>query len=209
MSGPARRRVVLGLLAGCVVSPLMAASPQLADQVRRRLSDAPVLRGRFEQRKTVRGFKHALVSRGDFLVARERGVVWHTREPFESSLIVTRERLLSRRADGRPEQSMETRDEPALRAVNEMLFALMSADLATLGSRFHIEGELLGAGGWRLVLAPRDAALAHWVTRIEIEGDSDVRGLRLQEAQGDASVIRFTDQVQSMALTREEAARFE
>ena len=209
MSGPARRRVVVGLLAGCVVSPLTAAPPQLADQVRRRLSDAPVLRGQFEQRKTVRGFKHALVSRGDFLVAKERGVVWHTREPFESSLVVTRERLLSRRADGRPEQRIETRDEPVLRAVNEMLFALMSADLATLGSRFQIDGELVGAGGWRLALVPRDSALAHWVARIEIEGDSHVRGLRLQEAQGDTSVIRFNDQVQSMALTREEAARFE
>jgi hypothetical protein len=90
-----------------------------------------------------------------------------------------------------------------------MLFALMSADLGTLASRFHIEGELVGAGGWRLGLVPRDAALAHWIKRIDLEGDNHVRSVRLQEAQGDTSVIRLSAQVPSTALTHEEAARFE
>ena len=203
-----RRQFVAGLLAGWVV-PLKAVPIQLAQQVRRRRIDAPVVRGQFEQRKTVKGFKHPLVSKGDFLMARERGVVWHTQEPFESTLVVTRDRLLSRRPDGRTEQDIDARDEPGLRAVNEMLFALMGADLAQLGARFHIEGELLGTDAWRLALVPREAALSHWVSRIELEGDGHVRAVRLHEAQGDISVIRFSAQVPSGGLTREEAARFE
>lgn len=200
--------------AGCLLAaalPLGAAEPvsPLVAQVRQRLADAPVMRGRFEQRKTLKGFKNPLVSRGDFVVAKERGVVWHTREPFESSLVVTRDRLLSRQADGRVDTKVEARDEPGLRAVNEMLFALMAADLQTLSARFHIDGELLGSSGWRLALVPRDAALAQWLTRVELEGDRFVRSVQLTEAQGDSSVIRFSEQATAQALTREEAARFD
>lgn len=202
------------LAAACMLAvalPLTAAEPvsPLVQQVRERLADAPVLRGRFEQRKTLKGFKNPLVSRGDFLVAKERGVVWHTREPFESSLVVTRERLLSRQADGRVDTKVEARDEPGLRAVNEMLFALMAADLQTLAARFRIEGELQGAAGWRLVLTPREAALAQWLARVELEGERFVRSVKLAEAQGDASVIRFSEHAIAQSLSREEAARFD
>lgn len=207
MRGLTRRGLLAGWIAALAM-PIMAAPP-LVEQVRGRLIDAPVVRGEFQQRKTVKGFRNPLVSRGDFLLARDRGVVWHTREPFESSLVITRDRLLSRRADGRPEQRIDARDEPGLRAVNEMLFALLTADLATLGSRFHIDGELRGAAAWRLSLAPRDAALSQWVTGIELEGDGHVRIVRLQEAQGDTSVIHFGGHVQAVGLTREEEARFE
>lgn len=205
-----RRRLAAACLLA-VALPLTAAEPvsPLVQQVRERLADAPVLRGRFEQRKTLKGFKNPLVSRGDFLVAKERGVVWHTREPFESSLVVTRERLLSRQADGRVDTKVEARDEPGLRAVNEMLFALMAADLQTLAARFRIEGELQGAAGWRLVLTPREAALAQWLARVELEGERFVRSVKLAEAQGDASVIRFSEHAIAQSLSREEAARFD
>jgi outer membrane lipoprotein-sorting protein len=205
-----RRRFAAACLLA-VALPLTAAEPvsPLVQQVRERLADAPVLRGRFEQRKTLKGFKNPLVSRGDFLVAKERGVVWHTREPFESSLVVTRERLLSRQADGRVDTKVEARDEPGLRAVNEMLFALMAADLQTLAARFRIEGELQGAAGWRLVLTPREAALAQWLARVELEGERFVRSVKLAEAQGDASVIRFSEHAIAQSLSREEAARFD
>jgi outer membrane lipoprotein-sorting protein len=205
-----RRRLAAACLLAAAL-PLTAAEPvsPLVQQVRERLADAPVLRGRFEQRKTLKGFKNPLVSRGDFLVAKERGVVWHTREPFESSLVVTRERLLSRQADGRVDTKVEARDEPGLRAVNEMLFALMAADLQTLAARFRIEGELQGAAGWRLVLTPREAALAQWLARVELEGERFVRSVKLAEAQGDASVIRFSEHAIAQSLSREEVARFD
>jgi hypothetical protein len=180
----------------------------LLARVRQRLVDAPVLRGEFEQRKTVRGFKHALVSRGDYLVARDRGVIWHTREPFASTLVVTRERLLARQADGSVTTRLDARDEPALRTINEMLFALMAADFKTLMERFRIEGSMQSEG-WRMTLTPRDAALARWIIGIDIEGDRHLRQASLREAQGDGSVLRFSASSVSQSLTREEEAKFD
>ena len=193
------------------LSPAWAADavPPIVDAVRARLGHDPVLRGRFEQRKKIAGFKAPLVSRGDFLVLRELGVFWHTREPFESTLVITRDRLVARQADGSVGTRLDSRDEPGLRAINECLFALMSADLSVLAARFVVEGALAGAAGWRLVLQPKDAAMARFVSRITLEGERFVRSVALAEAQGDGSVIRFSDQAGAAAPTPQEIARFD
>lgn len=204
-----RRRAALAMLAAAPLALRAEPVPDIARQVRQRLVDAPVQRGEFEQRKTIKGFRNPLLSRGDYLVARERGVVWRTREPFASTLVLTRDRLLSRTADGSVATRLDARDEPGLKAINELLFALMATDLALLAQRFRIDGELVGAEGWTLRLVPRDAAVAQWVARIELEGDRHVRTVRVSEAQGDQSVIRFSAVATAAALTREEAARFD
>jgi outer membrane lipoprotein-sorting protein len=185
------------------------AMPPIVDAVRARLGGQAVVRGQFEQRKKIAGFKAPLVSRGDFLVLRDRGVFWHTRGPFESTLVITRDRLVARQADGSVATRLDSRDEPSLRAINETLFALMSADLSVLARQFVVEGALVGAAGWSLVLQPKDAAMARFVSRITLEGDHFVQTVALAEAQGDGSFIRFSQQAGAASPTPEEVARFE
>ncbi|TMS59796.1 outer membrane lipoprotein carrier protein LolA [Imbroritus primus] len=190
-----------------IVQP--ANNTALVAQVRARLVNAPVIHGNFEQKKTIQGFRNPLVSTGTFLIAQGKGVSWHTRKPFESVLTITRERMLSRQADGQISTRVEASDEPGLRAVNEMLFAVMAADLRTLEQRFAISGELRGKQGWWLQLTPRDSMLAQWITRISLSGDSVVRSVTLMEAHGDSSVITFTDTVTAQSLNAEDVRRFE
>ncbi|MBW8757189.1 MAG: outer membrane lipoprotein carrier protein LolA [Burkholderiales bacterium] len=77
-----------------------------------RLRSAPVLKGEFEQTRTLKGFRNALVSKGEFVVARGQGVWWHTREPFETTLVVTRTRLFTRNPDGGTGNLMDAQAEP-------------------------------------------------------------------------------------------------
>lgn len=197
-------------LAAFAVPALWAneASPLLRE-VRERLAQDPVLRGAFEQRKTVRGFRHPLVSSGEFTVSRRRGVLWRTQLPFASTLVVTRDRVLARQADGSVARVLNASDEPAVRTISETLFGVMAADLALLAQRFHLDGELAGREGWRLALLPREAAMARWVARVELEGDRYLRAVRLQEAGGDATQIRLLRHVADTALRAEEEAQFE
>lgn len=193
-----RHRIVVGLLCTfAVLAPVAAVTPaaapiQLIEAIRGRLVDAPVLRGQFEQIKTVKGFRKPLRSQGDFLFVRERGVSWHTRSPFASSLTVTRERLVSRRADGRIDTELDASAEPGLRAVNEVLFALMATDLHALAAHFHAVGDAPDTGGWKLALVPIDAVTTQWLASIELEGDRFVRTVKITDAQGDDTVIRFS-----------------
>jgi len=204
-----KRRLFCAAFAAALAMPLAhAAESTLLAQVRQRLADAPVLKGTFEQRKAVKGFRNPLLSRGDFLVARDRGVIWATREPFPSALIVTHDRLLSRQADGTVNTKVDASHEPGIRAVNEMLFALMSANLAVLSTRFEIEGSLAGKDAWRLVLRPREAALSQWISRIELDGDRFVRKVRITEASGDSSDILLAGHATATTMTSDDAARF-
>lgn len=203
-----RRSFVLAL--GALALPALGAEPTpLLRDVRQRLTSEPVVRGAFEQRKTVKGFRNPLVSSGEFVVSRQRGVLWRTLEPFASTLVVTRDRVLARQADGSVARRLSASEEPAVRAISETLFGVMSADLAALAERFQIDGELVGPSGWRLVLLPREPALARWVQRVELEGERFLRAVRLQEGSGDQTQIRLHRHATAATLAAGEEAQFE
>jgi len=199
---------------GCAAAALMptaviyAAAP-LIQQIRERLHDAPVLRGKFEQRKTLRGFRHDLLSGGDFVLARSHGMYWHTAQPFESTLIITPDRILSRHSDGSAAPYLDVKQEPGLRIINELLFALLAADLQTLTTHFHVAGSLNGDGSWRLALNPKDPALTQWLSQVLLEGDKYVREIVLDEASGDRSAIHLTQHSTTARLSAGEAAHFD
>lgn len=204
-----RRHLLRFGLAGLAMAALPAraqTSPDLLTAVSQRLGNPPVLRGEFEQTKTLKGFKRPLVSKGSFVMARDRGVQWVTVQPFASTLVVTRERLVTLGESG-VQQQIDTRQEPGLRAVNEMLMALLAGDVKALSARFKTEGSLQGSQGWQLVLTPREAALAGFIARIELEGDRHVKLVDLKEASGDDSRIRFFNHATS-TLSQAEVGRF-
>ena len=177
--------------------------------VRQRLQLAPVVQGRFEQAKTIKGFRNALVSHGEFMVARGQGVWWHTQQPFESTLVVTRTRIFTRAGDGTSANVADAQGEPGLRQVNELVFSLLSADLDALADRFAIEAQAVGAAGWTLTLTPRDANVAKFLARATIAGDRFVQTVRIDEARGDSTQIRFSHQSPSESLSAADAARLQ
>ena len=134
--------------------------------------------------------------------------LWRTQEPFASTLAVSRDRIVARQADGTVTRRLQAQEEPALRAITQTLFALLSADLAGLAERFQIEGDM-DAQGWRLLLTPRDPALARWLRRVELEGDRFLRSARLLEASEDATLIRLARHAAGPALSAAEEAQFD
>lgn len=189
-------------------APATPAAQDLLAQVRQRVQDAPVVRGGFEQLKTVKGFKQPLRSSGDFVVARGKGIVWHVLKPFESTLVVRPDSLQSRGSDGKLTMQMRAQDEPVLRTVNAMLFAVMSANLAELAQHFEVTGQV-AAKGWSLHLVPRDPTLAQWLASVELQGNQFVQEVKLQEARGDSSLIRILTPMAENALRPQDAAQFE
>ena len=201
-------------LARALAALLLGASGALHAQadaalVRERLQIAPVLRGEFEQTKTIKGFRNALVSHGEFMVARGQGVWWHTQQPYEATLVVTRTRLFTRAPDGSTGNVMDAQAEPGLRQVNELVFSLLSADLDALAERFTVTAQATGAAGWTLTLAPRDANVAKFLKSATLAGDRFVQSVRIDEARGDSTQIRFSHQAPAAALSPADAARLQ
>lgn len=195
-------------VAAQVPAPPPAAAHELLAQVRQRVYNAPVVRGGFEQLKSVKGFKQPLRSSGDFIVARGKGIVWHVQQPFESVLVVKPDSLQSRGSDGKVTMQMRAQDEPVLRTVNAMLFAVMSANLAELAQHFEVTGQV-NSKSWTLHLVPRDPTLARWLSAVDLQGNQFVQEVKLQELRGDASMIRILSPGAENALRPQDAAQFE
>lgn len=208
-----RLRRVLAWVA--LLSLALAALPwaRAADDltlVRQRVAQVPVLRGDFEQEKRISGFKNPLRSQGNFLLARDKGVVWTTAKPFPSEVVLTRDRILSRQRDGSTRTEMDARQQPALRSVNLMMFALMSGDIETLSSRFDIQVQAQGKDGWRINLRPKPGALARSFESIVLNGDRYVRQVEIAEANGDRTQLKFLNFRESpVQLSADEAKRFD
>jgi hypothetical protein len=186
-----------------------ASSADIATLVRQRLQISAVLKGEFDQSKILKGFRNPLVSHGEFLVARGQGVWWHTQQPFESTLVVTRSKLFTRAADGSANNLMDAQTEPGLKQVNELVFSLLAADLDVLADKFTVDARPVGASGWTLTLTPRDPNLAKFLVRATLSGDRFVQSVRIDEARGDTTQIRFSHQAPAAALSAADAARFQ
>ncbi|MEL1264380.1 outer membrane lipoprotein carrier protein LolA [Pseudoxanthomonas putridarboris] len=200
------------LFAGLLLTVGLAAAP--ADdglaRVQQRVAQVPVLRGQFQQEKQVSGFRNPLRSQGSFLLAREQGVVWTTLKPFPSELVLTRDRIVSRQRDGGTRIEVDGRQQPALRSVNAMMFALMSGDVKALTGTFDVEVESPADRTWRMSLTPKSRALAQAFTSVQLRGDRYVREVEITEASGDRTHLVFSELSETpVRLTAEEAARFD
>ncbi len=203
------RHLAAGGMALALLGTVPVHAEDLLGGVAARLVDAPVIHGQFEQTRKLAGFSNPLVSRGDFVLARGRGVVWNTRDPFPSSLLVTPEKLVMRGADGKVQQQMQADSQPAMRVVGESMIAVLRGDLRSLQARFDVKGKLVGKAGWTLVLTPLDAGMRRVFTRIELAGDRFVRNVRLEEGSGDSTVVRMIDPSAADKLSAAEEQRFE
>lgn len=205
------RAVLLVLAVLCFAAPaVQAASPAPAASVASHLANPAVLRGAFEQEKRLKGFRNPLLSKGDFLMAKERGVVWSTRTPFASTLVLTRQKLQLKQADGTMRNLGGNEASPTIATTNGLLMALLSGDTQALSRQFLLHEDVAADGSWKLELRPKQGALKKLFARIELQGDQYVRSVHLEEVQGDTTDIRFLQlRGTPAALSADEAKAFD
>ena len=195
--------LVLPAMAGPVAAPTV-------EQIGARVAKPQVLRGQFEQTKTVKGFRNPLRSTGSFVVARDHGVIWKTEKPFASELVITADQIRSRQADGSQRVEVDASQQPAMRSFNAVMFSLISGDMTSLAKVFRIEPVATGTAAWQLRLTPRSRMLERAFTELQLQGDRHVSHVDIVEASGDRTRIVFKALTESpSSLRAEEASRFE
>ena len=177
-----RRALLLAAL------PLPALADAIA-QIQQRLVSAPVQRGRFEQDKALAGFAKPLKSQGDYLLVRGKGLIWRTTAPFASQLVLTRDRIA-----GGGGLQLDASKEPGIRVVTGLMLSLLDGDLGALQQAFDVQASVQGEKAWRASLKPKASALAQLFSRIELDGDRQLRRIVMTEAQGDTTTLRFDEQ---------------
>jgi hypothetical protein len=148
------------------------------------------------------------LSNGRFCVAADKGVLWRTLQPFPNVLRLTRDEIVQTQG-GRVAMRVDARQEPTVRAINGVLFALLSGDLSQLDALFESDGSVRDKN-WNVALKPREAGLAKVIAGIQLEGSSYVKHIVIAEANGDRTSITFSAMTGGDgALSADEAKSFE
>jgi hypothetical protein len=194
--------VLLSLLIS--LSPCWAAS--LQEDIQKRLGKFTVIRGQFVQVKSVQGFKAPMRSSGSFLLAPEKGLLWSTERPFKSEMYLTLDKWVQS-SEGVTTLTVETKQQPALRVMNQVMFRLLAGDMHVLEEDFQLKGAIDKAR-WQVSLYPKNPAVNKLLKQIVLKGGEYIDTIHIREASGDNTEIILTAQ-QPSTLTLLESQRFE
>jgi len=184
---------------------LLGAAP--VAKIQSMLAKPKVLCGRFEQSKQLVGLKKPVVSQGRFCVVADKGVLWRTLQPFPNTLKLTREEIVQLRGD-RVALRLDAKQEPTVRMINSILFALLAGDLTELEKLFDVDGKAQD-NSWSVTLKAREPGLAKAIGSIALDGGVYVRSIVINEASGDRTQIVFSSiQIGEAAMSGDEAALF-
>jgi hypothetical protein len=185
---------------------LLGAAP-VAKKIQTMLAKPKVLCGRFDQSKQLVGLKKPLSSNGRFCVVADKGVLWRTLQPFPNSLKLTRDEIIQLRGE-QVALRLDAKQEPTVRMINSVLFALLAGDLEQLEKLFDVDGTAQD-NGWSVTLKARDPGLAKAIGSIALNGGVYVKNIVISEASGDRTQIVFSViQTGDGAMTADEAALF-
>ena len=184
------RRAGLAVLLG----GMMALAPSFAagwdvETLMALLRAHPPGRAHFVETKEVSILDRPLESSGELVFTPPDRLEKHVTSPGDERLVVDRDRLVIQRQGRRQELALA--DYPQVAVLIESIRGTLGGDRAALERTYTL--ELAGdAQGWRLVLRPRDAALAKLVTQVTIEGSqAEVQRVAIEQADGDRSLMRI------------------
>ncbi|EOC1426827.1 outer membrane lipoprotein carrier protein LolA [Cronobacter dublinensis] len=184
------------------------ASAVTLDELQQRFTQQPVVRAHFEQTRTIKDMPQPLRSRGEMIIARDKGLLWRQTQPFPMTLLLDDTRM-AQQINDQPPQVVTAQNNPQMFQFNHLLRALFQADRKVLEQNFRIDFQVNGQGRWRLALTPVTTPLDKIFASIELEGRDYLETINLSDKQGDQTDIVFSQHhLEPATLTDEERQRF-
>jgi len=171
-----------------------------------RLAEHPFIRGNFEQEKTLSRLNRSLKSSGNFIIAKDMGMVWDTVNPFPSTLTLGSDYLIQSRPGGQKTLLSAQGNETFLRMA-EVISAVFSGNAQGLLDNFEVyySGS---ATAWELGLSPLDSAINSFAQRIVMKGDTVIRSVQIYEQNSDTVKYTLSNHSYPVELNVHEKAFF-
>jgi outer membrane lipoprotein-sorting protein len=194
------------LLAGLVCFSGVIFAESLPNQIESMVGAAQTVRGKFAQTKVINGISKHLVSDGNFIVDRGRGVLWITEKPIYQKLVVSNSSIRIDNKGGNL-MTLDGRNEPSVRYINELVLAVFSGDMNVLERLFNYTGEA-SSKGWMIELTPKTASSAPF-QKVTMTGGSAISRIKFISRDGDLTDISFSDIRPAANLTKDEVLQFQ
>lgn len=180
------------------------------------LSPSAQAKGNFTQYRYLKVLKKPLVSEGEFVFAKDLGVIWQQNTPFASTLILKDKQLIQIDSQGNisinnAEQAGSSSQMAEL--MPKLLNALLSGDIQQLEQHFNLsllltpntEGQ--NTQQWQLGLKPTEPLLEKAMPKLVLAGNEQIQTLVLFSRNGDRSRIEFSA-IDESPLTAADTQRF-
>jgi len=173
----------------------------------------PVTKGDFTQIKTVNSAKgkRELKSYGDFILCQE-GIVWNTKKPFPSKMVVSKTRIVQISSDGK-QSVIEGKDNQTFASIAATVTAVFSNNVEEINKAFNTDFKALSDGKWELLLDSKDSTIAAAIGTIKLTGTSSGKSTSLdsmviQESANSEITYIFSNQSYFKELSNDEKALF-
>jgi hypothetical protein len=183
------RRSVMAATLGALLTPRISQAQSLS------LGQGEVLRGRFTQQRFLQGFNAPLASRGAFILAPNRGLIWRGETPFALLTGMGAGGLVQRVVGGATTRYPASKL-PLLAQLYEVFSAALEGDWAKLEGIFEVERKGVPAK-WQVMLIPRKKDGGMPLQRVAVQGDRYVNSVEVARVNGDRDTIEFNDQAVS------------
>jgi hypothetical protein len=196
--------------------PLSAETLPRYTAVCAELAGHPLVKGSFEQTKTLPRLDRSLVSSGVFIIAAELGMVWETRSPFPSTVTMGRDFMIQSTPGG-AKSKVDARGNGIFMSIADTMSALFTGDAARLRRQFDnyfMETREQGGTVWTIGLVPREKAVRSFAERILLSGDSGagkdtlIRSVTLHTPDGGSVRYALSGHRFPVALEADEKALF-
>ena len=181
-----------------LATQVYAQTDDLLNRIAAQLDKHAVVRADFTQSKQISGLKRPLQTSGQFVFARQYGVLWQIEQPYKVSYVLSEDKVVEIAADGSRKERL-AKDLPGLAQVGRVFRAMLGANTTALREYFDIQAKG-DAANWSLALTPRQAQMAQFIEQLDINGGAFVGAIRIQEKGGDATQIKFRNSSGSNAL---------
>jgi outer membrane lipoprotein-sorting protein len=171
-----------------------------------RLQDHPVIKGSFEQKKTLSKLNRSLVSQGNFIIDAENGMVWDTLKPFPSTMAVGKDFMVQFRP-GRQKTVLDARGNETFLRLAEVISAVFTGKPEILLKNFKVYFLELN-GAWNIGLLPLDASVSIFASSIVMKGEKVLKNIYMREQSGDSIEYSLFDHYFPAALTDDEKLYF-
>jgi hypothetical protein len=179
------------------------------------ISAYPVVKGTFEQTKTIKRLGRSLVSRGGFVIASEQGMLWITKTPFPSTMAVGRD-FIVQSTPGGARSKLDAKGNETFLSLADTLSSIFTGNAGTLTAKFDVyfsEQTSAGAAEWIIGLAPKESAVRSFAERITLAGtvaggEALIHSMVIAEPSGDSVRYALANHRFAAALDADEKAAF-
>ena len=187
--------------------PLNAETEAVFEDVRAALAVNAVQKGDFTQTKTIARLKRDLVSSGSYLISHDDGIVWQTKKPYQSTLIVTKRAVVQIAASGK-KSVLQTGNNATFESFSAVISSVFSGGDALNARNFDIYFEGTREQ-WTVGVMPKDSTIAAVAMDFVLQGVAGtLSSVTMHEPSGDSVRYDFTAVRYADTLTAEERALF-